>query len=123
MRREPNDGLQEAGRPSQQGKPGLPLSFPPQEVRKCEALIIENLSLTTSWTFFALTLRIMHLAELTDLPKDIFKHHFWRLAITHNVLMLHVLLLIKLNYPDLFSQNDRRIILNQLLSHCGNTQL
>lgn len=94
-----------------------------KEVRKCEALIIENLALTTSWTFFALTLRIMHLAELTDLPKDIFKHHFWRLAITHNVLMLHLLLIIKLNCPELFSQNDRRIILNQLLSHSGNTQL
>ncbi len=85
-----------------------------KEVRKCIAMLIDDAPLMTTWGFLHLLSRIVPFVEYSDLPKDIFKHNFWRLSMAHNPILFQSVLLLKANFPELFSANESMVLLHQM---------
>ena len=78
-------------------------------------MLFDLASQLTPWGFFDMIMRVMPFVYLSDLPKDIFTHHFFRLASTHHPLYTHIILLMKMNFPDAFAAGYQTMILLQLV--------
>ena len=77
-------------------------------------MLFETSNLLTQWGLCEVILRLLPFVYLSDLPKDIFLHNFFRLALTHNNLLIHMLLLMKLNFSDVFTSGYQTTLLLQL---------
>lgn len=80
----------------------------------------------TPWAVLYVILRILPFVHfrftsfiylfISDLPKEVFMHHFWRLRNVHNHILTHALLLIKLNFPEIFAQQQEVYLIDQLFA-------
>jgi hypothetical protein len=77
-------------------------------------MIFEYSSLLTQWGFFHVFMHVLPFVHLSDLPKDIFLHHFFKLALSHNILLVHAILLLEKNFPEIVTPAHQQTLLAQL---------
>ena len=86
-----------------------------QEIRKCLSLLFDLNTLLTPWGLHEVILRLIPFVYISDLPRDIFIHNFFRLALTNNLYLVHTLLTVKMNFPEIFSSGYQTVLLMQVL--------
>lgn len=86
-----------------------------KEIRKCVSMLIDQATMLTPWGAYDLILKVIPLVFLSDVPKEIFLQNFFRFTSTHNSLLVHIVLILKMNFTEIFSSGYQSLVVLQLL--------
>ncbi|PRP74413.1 AP-5 complex subunit beta-1-like [Planoprotostelium fungivorum] len=86
------------------------------EITRCLALLMDSCGTTLNqWGISYVFSRMLPFVYLCDLPREAFQHHFWRYSSCHHLLLFHDILLMHLNFPEIFTAEQQESLVSRLL--------